>query len=108
MPKKHFICTHTFVSEDAKKKHFASCKNLSSKEFLAYSRNDSAKLVQHWLGSSDFFFCHWVADDEDAILELLASDGSDKLFNTMCSEMHYFISEDDGVDEVYSYHMYED
>ena len=108
MPKKHFICTHTFVSEEAKKEHFELCKNMSSKEFLGYSRNETARLVQHWMGTSDFFFCHWVADSEDAILELLASDGSDKLFNTMCSEMHYFISDSEEVKDVYAYHMYAD
>ena len=52
------------------------------------SWNENAVLIQHWMGSSDFFFCHWISDSEDAILDLLTADGSAERFNTMYSEMH--------------------
>ena len=47
------------------------------------SRNENAVLIQYWMRSSDFFFCHWIADSEDAVLTLLTADGSDERFNTM-------------------------
>ena len=67
MPKKHFIATHTFISEETK--------------------NEYAECTQHWMGVSDFFFCHWLADDEEAILNLLMDSGDDKIFHTLCAEM---------------------
>ena len=102
MPKKHFIATHTFVSEEAKADFFEMCKGMSSEEFMEGSRNENAILIQHWMASSDFFFCHWIADSEDAILDLLAADGSDERFNTMCSEMHYVVSKTEHLDDVYA------
>ena len=50
------------------------------------SWNENAVLIQHWMGSSDFFFCRWIADSEDAILDLLTADGSVERFNKMCNE----------------------
>ena len=92
MPKNHFIATHTFVSENAESDFFELCKGMSSQEFMEGSRNENAVLIQYWMRSSDFFFCHWISDSEDAILDLLTADGSAERFNTMCSEMHYVVS----------------
>tara|TARA_E500000178_G_scaffold276091_1_gene274984 strand:- start:441 stop:668 length:228 start_codon:yes stop_codon:yes gene_type:complete len=64
------------------------------------SRNENAVLIQYWMRSSDFFFCHWIADSEDAVLNLLTADGSDEHFNTMCSEMHYVVSQTNYLDDV--------
>ena len=71
MPLKHFIATHTFISDETKKEYFKNCKGLSSKEWFRYAKNERAKCIQHWMGASDFFFCHWIAADEDAILDFL-------------------------------------
>jgi len=64
MPLKYFIATHTFISDETKKEYFKNCKGLSSKEWFSYAKNEYAKCIQHWMGTSDFFFCHWIAVDE--------------------------------------------
>ena len=65
------------------------------------SRNENAVLIPHWMGSSDFFFCHWISDSEDAILDLLTADSSAERFNTKCSKMHYVVSQTEHLDNVY-------
>ena len=106
MPKKHFICTHTFVSEKEKKQYFENCKNVPSKDWFASVQNEHAECIQHWMGSADFWFCHWVADNEDAILDLLNDDGSSELFITLPAEMNYFASKDNDVEDIYGFHSY--
>ena len=51
MPKKHFIATHTFISEETKKKeYFENCKGMSSEDFFSYAKNEYAECTQHWMG----------------------------------------------------------
>ena len=102
MPKKHFIATHTFISEETKKEYFENCKGMSSEDFFSYAKNEYAECTQHWMGVSDFFFCHWLADDEDAILNLLMDSGDDKIFHTLCAEMSCYIYPEDGNEDVYA------
>ena len=102
MPKKHFIATHTFISEETKKEYFENCKGMSSEDFFSYAKNEHAECTQHWMGVSDFFFCHWLADDEDAILNLLMDSGDDKIFHTLCAEMSCYIYPEDGNEDVYA------
>ena len=106
MPLKHFIATHTFISDETKKEYFKNCKGLSSREWFSYAKNEHAKCIQHWMGASDFFFCHWIAVDEDAILDFLNESGDDKIFHTLCEEMNYYICPDDENEDVYAYHTY--
>ena len=60
-------------------------KGMSSKDFFIPSKNEHVKCVQHWMGTGDFFFCHWYAIDEQAILDRLAAAGGDKFFITMAT-----------------------
>ena len=92
MPKNHFIATHTFVSEEAKADFFEMCKGMSSEEFMEGSRNENAILIQHWMGSSDFFFCHWIAESEDQIYQQLEEWGLQDLLNTLIHPMYRFMS----------------
>lgn len=71
MQKKHFIATHTFISDETKKEFFEMAKGMSSTDFFTPSKNEHVKCVQHWMGTGDFFFCHWIAESEDAILDFL-------------------------------------
>ena len=102
MPKKHFIATHTFISDETKIEYFENCKGMSSEDFFTYVKNEYAECTQHWMGVSDFFFCHWLADDEDAILNLLMDSGDDKIFHTLCAEMSCYIYPEDGNEDVYA------
>ena len=104
MPKKHFLCTHHFVSDEAKDQYFENCKNLPSKHWFARAKSEHAECVQHWIGTADFWFCHWIADSDQAIFDLLDKLGSSELFTTLPSQMDFFASEDNNVDDIYGAH----
>jgi hypothetical protein len=50
-------------------------------------------------GRDDFFFCHWIAESEDDILELLDKTCVSNTIVTMANEMHRFITTYDIKDE---------
>ena len=108
MQKKHFIATHTFISDETKKEFFEMAKGMSSKDFFTPSKNEHVKCVQHWMGTGDFFFCHWIAESEDTILDFLIEGGEEQFFHTMCAEMDYYITPNDGNNDIYANISYDD
>lgn len=108
MQKKHFIATHTFISDETKKEFLEEAKGMSSKDFFSPSKNENVKCVQHWMGAGDFFFCHWIAESEDLILDFLFEIGFDQFFHTMCAEMDYYITPNDGNNDIYANISYVD
>ena len=56
MQKKHFIATHTFISEETKKEFFEESKGMSSKDFFSLLKNENVKCVQHEMGQATSFF----------------------------------------------------
>ena len=101
MPKKHFLCTHHFVSDEARDQHFENCKNLTSKHQFARAKSEHAEGVQHWIGSADFWLCYWIADRDEAIFDLLDKLGSSEFFTTLPAEMDFFASKYNEVDDIY-------
>ena len=85
-----------------------SNKGMASKDFFTTSKNEHVKCVQHWMGTGDFFFCHWIAESEDAILDFLIEGGEDQFFHTMCAEMDYYITPNDGNNDIYANISYVD
>ena len=74
MGQKHFICTHTFCSEESRRLFLTPPENLNppsqrlnEKEWSKASKGSYATCLQTWVGNDDFFFCHWIADDEEQI-----------------------------------------
>ena len=63
---KHFMCTHSFHSEETKeifsKPHFGK---KSRDWFSATNNEDSVKWVSTWIGEIAFWFFHWTAESED-------------------------------------------
>ena len=92
MPKKHFICTHTFHSDETRKKYFEQSKGVSVKEWFENTKNEKVKCLQTWLGDEDFWFCHWEAESEDDLHEFLEESASNELIVTLAQEMKYFAS----------------
>jgi len=90
MSKKHFICTHTCHSAESRKTLLDSTLNLTDREFFSGIGTEKAELLQHWMGKEDFFFCHWYAESEEAILEALG-DFND-LIVTLPHEMPRYVS----------------
>ena len=110
---KHFIATHTFHSSGKMKEFRAAFKhrkknsdwfNTETPEMKEYffntlrdrqivteaernnfNQSNYVILYQFFLGKGDFFFCHWYAIDEQAIIDRLAAAGADKFFITMAT-----------------------
>ena len=51
------------------------------------------------MGKDDFFFCHWYAEDEQSIIDVLEKAGLNDLIVTMPSEMQRYITSDQISDE---------
>ena len=56
MSKKHFICTHTWLNEDAKKAGTEATSNMTEKEFFDSVKTDKAETLAHWMSKEDLFF----------------------------------------------------
>ena len=115
MGQKHFICTHTFCSEQTRHLFLTPPENLNppsqrlnEKEWSKASKGSYATCLQTWVGNDDFFFCHWIAESEDAILGFLIEGGEDQFFHTMCAEMDYYITPSDGNNDIYANISYVD
>ena len=90
---KHFICTHTFHSEETKKVFFKAHHEKKSRDwFNAINDKANVKCVSTWIGDQDFWFCHWKAESEDLIHKKLEELKGDKLFYTLAQEMKTFIT----------------
>ena len=90
---KHFMCTHTFHSEETKKQFFVFHKGKKSEDwFKPINNEDSVQCLSTWIGDQDFWFCHWVAESEELIHKKLETLKGDKLFYTLAQEMNSFIT----------------
>ena len=66
--KKHFMATHTWTSNEARDKVIEMNSGMTEEEFFSGLKTEKAETLQHWMGKDDFFFCHWYAESEDAII----------------------------------------
>ena len=98
---KHFICTHTFVSEETRKAYFEDNKDVTTKQWFGSVEGEKVKCLQHWLGEQDFWFCHWIAESEALIHERLEAIGADRFFITMAQEMRVYATSDDPDKKIY-------
>ena len=96
---KHFIATHTCFSEEARRAFIENTKDLTHKEMIEGTRTEKAKMVAHWMGKDEFFFCHWLADSEEAIHEALEAQGLTDIIVTNANEMVRFVSASDLKDD---------
>jgi hypothetical protein len=46
------------------------------------------------MGKDDFFFCHWYAEDEQSIIDVLEKTGLNDIIVTMPNEMQRYVSSD--------------
>ena len=83
MLKKHFLCTHHFVSYEDRDQYFENCKNIPSKRQFARAKSEHLQDVQHWIGIADFWFCQCIADNDQAIFDFLDKLGSTELLTTL-------------------------
>ena len=97
--KKHFICTHTWNNPESRKTVIENTKGMTDKMFFEAFKSEKAETLQHWMGKDDFFFCHWYAEDEQSIIDVLEKAGLNDLIVTMPSEMQRYVSSDKISDE---------
>lgn len=64
----------------------------TDEEFIRIGTFKNAKCLQRWMGTEDFFFCHWEAETEDDIYQALKELGSDMILQTVVYESHRFVS----------------
>ena len=116
MKKRNFIATHTFHSPHSKKQFFSFVKEIKTNsewfeetdeikhKFLKslvtrglingeglenVNTSDYALMLQIFVGRGDFFFCHWMAVDEQSIIDRLSADGSDEFMITMATPVEF-------------------
>ena len=65
---KHYMCTHTLSNKNDVEDNWQP----TDREFLEFFSSERAYVIQHWRGTDDFFFCHWMAESTDAINEQLS------------------------------------
>ena len=92
MKKRHFMATHTWVSDEDRDQALLANSKMSDGEFFASLKTDSAETLAHWMGQSDFFFCPSYATSADAIFEALEAAGLNDLMVTMPSEMQRYVN----------------
>ncbi len=95
MAKKHFMCTHTWVGDEAKQMGLEATSQMTDREFFASIKTARAETLQHWMGQEDFFYCHWYAEDEDAIFDSLEAAGFNSLMVSLPHEMQRYVKSDD-------------
>jgi|TARA_B100001093_G_scaffold174367_1_gene167197 hypothetical protein len=98
--KKNFMCTHTWSSDEARIAFFEQSAGLTDRQLFEGMRTDSAELLANWMGKEDFFYCHWLAESEDAIFEALDQLGLNDVMVSMPHEMSRFVTHDNIKDEV--------
>ena len=99
MQKKHFLCTHTWVSPEARDAVNKMSRDMTDREFFNALKTEKAETLQHWMGKEDFFYCHWYAEDEDAIFESLELAGFNDFMASLPTEMTRYITSSNITDE---------
>ena len=87
MAKKHFMCTHTFLGDEAKKMFEDASLDMTDRDMFAAVKTEKAEMLGHWRGEEDFFFCHWYAIDEQTINDRLSVTSGEKFFITMATQV---------------------
>ena len=100
MIKKHFMCTHTWAGENARKGFLDQSKGMTDRQMFDAIKTEKAELLGHWLGKDDFFYCHWYAQDEEAIFEALDKLGFNDIMVSMPNEMQRVVFSNALSDEV--------
>ena len=88
------MCTHAFHTDDAKKAFEDAAFDMTDRQTFELLKGEKAEMLGHWRGDEEFFFCHWYAEDEDAIFDQLEKVGFNELMNTLPNEMPIYMAHD--------------
>ena len=95
MDKKHFIAVHTCFTDEARRSFIDLSKGLTHAQMIEECKNEKAEMLAQWMGKDDFFYCHWFAENEEAIHELLGELGVDQMCATSVNEMSRYVDAND-------------
>ena len=94
---KDWIAVHTWNEDDDRErftKKYGESFFANEKVFSdACETMVGAKCRQTWLGEDAFFFCHWQAPTDQAVIDVLEGLGMNEYFQTACYEMTTFMSQ---------------
>ena len=88
----YYLATHTFHSDEKRKQYMKRIKGRKNDEWVSMMNDPSnpfherARVVQVFIGKADFFFCHWYAESEHAIIDKLSFLGADDFCITMATK----------------------
>ena len=54
MARKHLMCTHTFVSQEAAKQFLDATLELTDRQIFEGLKTDRAEMLAHWRGEEEF------------------------------------------------------
>ena len=86
------MATHTWANKEARDKVLEMNSKMTEEDFFSALKTEKAETLQHWMGTDDFFFCHWYAESSDDIMDVLDKGGFHELMITMPSEMPRFVT----------------
>ena len=98
---KHFLVVHNWISDEDRKgmlvlpeKRNPPQRRKSEREWAQENeRRGDASVVQHWLTTEDFFYCHWLAKNERDIYKTLEGWGVEGVkFNSMVTEAYEYVT----------------
>lgn len=80
MNRKTFMAIHTYISEKTKRDFLEEMPKLERTdiEWREMYTFEKCRCVATWVGTDDFFFCHWQAETEEDIMITLTENGMDE------------------------------
>ena len=60
MTKKHFMCTHTFVSQEAAKQFLSATLGMTDRQIFEGLKTEKAEMLAHWCDEEEYFFLSLV------------------------------------------------
>ena len=106
---KHFLVVHNWISDEARRnwltppeKRNPPQKRETEREWSSgWSERNPATVVQHWIPNDDFFYCHWIARNEQDVYKILEESGAEgNWFNSMVQEAHQYLSDFQNSDQI--------
>ena len=92
MNRKHFMCTHTFVGQEAAKQFLNASLELTDRQTFEGLKTEKAEMPAHWRGEEEFFFCHRYAETDNDIYAAPEAAGFNDLMYALPNEMQLFLS----------------
>ena len=98
---KHFLVVHSWISDEAKREILTPPeerdppqKRKTEREWAQENASrEDASVVQHWITTEDFFYCHWIARNEQDIYKTLEKWGVEGTkINSMASEAYEYVT----------------